>query len=122
MRVEMIPVLLGMLVIVVGGAVAADAWGDPERGPMRERRRRIRTAIDRLGEQMAGVGVLLLGAALISRDLWRFGAPTALIGTVLVVWGGIRNRDYIKERLFFRGVARRGTEQSIAEQPRLRIR
>ena len=47
MRLETIPILLGILVALAGALVMVDAWGDPERGPMRERRRRIRASIDR---------------------------------------------------------------------------
>jgi hypothetical protein len=51
---------------------------------------------------------------------------TVLIGTVLVLWGGVRNRHYIREMLLFRGAARRGSDSEApppSDQPaRLRIR
>jgi hypothetical protein len=123
MRLETIPIVLGVLVILVGGAVATDAWGDPERGPMRDRRRRIRASIDRLGEGMVGGGTVLLGAVLIGRDVWRFGTIVVLVGAILVIWGGIRNRDYIRESFLFRGAARRGLERPIKNAgKKLRIR
>ncbi len=122
MRVEGIPIIFGALVILIGGTVAADAWGNPERGPMRERRRRIRASIDHRGEQLVGIGTLLLGVALVGRDAWRFGTLTVLLGTVLIVWGGVRNRDYIKEIVLFRGAARRGFTEPTEKSKRVRIR
>lgn len=120
MHIETVPIILGILVALAGALVMGDAWGDPERGPggrLRERRRRVRAAIDQRGEQMAGVGILLLGVALIGRDRWRFGILTTLVGTVLVVWGGIRNRHYFREILLFRGAARRTTAAPPAPAP-----
>jgi hypothetical protein len=126
MRIELLPVLFGLVVALIGGAVIYDASGDPESGPLRDRRRRIRASIDRFGEQMVGLGTFLLGVALIGRDSWRFGTLIILSGTLLVVLGGFRNRRYIKEILTFRGAARRGigdpVEQSNEKPRRTRIR
>lgn len=109
MRIENIPVVLGILLAALGVGIAWDAWGAQYVTPMRERRRRTRAAIDTRGEGWVGVGAILLGAALVGRD-WRFETLTVLIGTVLVLLGGIRNRRYIREGLLFRGAARRRTE------------
>jgi len=121
-RIELVPVILGFLVLLLGVAVLWDAWGEHPMGPMRERRRRVRAAIDTHGEALVGFGTLLLGAALIGRD-WRFETLTVLAGTILVLWGGVRNREYIREMLFFRGAARRGLDQTAGTKPdRMRIR
>lgn len=121
MRVELVPIVLGILLALVGVAILWDAWGPEWIGPMRERRRRVRATIDALGEKLVGLGTIILGAALIGRD-WRWETLTILVGTVLVLWGGIRNRRYIREMLLFRGAARRGLEQPEEKPPRMRIR
>lgn len=121
MRLELVPVILGFIVLMLGAAILWDAWGEHPVGPLRERRRRTRATIDARGESLVGFGTLLLGAALIGRD-WRFETVTVLTGTALVLWGGLRNRDYIREMLLFRGPARRGLEERPEKQERLRIR
>lgn len=121
MRVELLPVVLGILLVVVGVAILWDAFGPEWVGPMRERRRRVRAVIDPLGEKLVGVGTMILGAALIGRD-WRWETLTVFLGTLLVVWGGIRNRRYIREMLLFRGAARRGLDRPEEKPPRMRIR
>lgn len=121
MRVEFIPVIVGLLVLLVGVGVLWDAWGEHPMGPVRERRRRARAIIDGRGESLVGLGMMLLGAALIGRD-WRFETLTVLTGTVLVVWGGLKNREYIREMLLFRGAARRGLPKDPPKSDRLRIR
>lgn len=113
MRLELVPVFLGFIVLVLGAAVLWDAWGEHPMGPMRERRRRTRATINARGESSVGFGMLLLGAALIGRD-WRFETITVLAGTLLVLWGGFENREYIREMLFFRGAARRGLGDATA--------
>lgn len=110
MRLEHLPILLGVLVGAIGFGLIADAWL-PERVLVpSERRRRRRAERDRRGEALVGVGTLCLAAALIGRDTWRYGTLAVLIGTVLLVAGGILNREYLREVLFFRGPARRAPE------------
>lgn len=126
MRIELLPLFLGILVALTGGVMILDGTGDPERGPMRERRRRIRASIDRRGEVMVGIGTFLLGIALVGRDSWRFGTLSVLVGTLLVIWGAIRNRHYFADFFFFRGAARRrrgeGERPTDTPDPPLRIR
>lgn len=121
MRLELIPVILGFLVLLLGVAVLWDAWGEHPGEPMRERRRRVRAPLSSHGESLVGFGTMLLGAALIGQD-WRFETVTVLAGTVLVLWGGVLNRGYIREMLFFRGAARRGLDDTTTKPDRLRIR
>ena len=107
MRVEYIPILAGVIVVLLGAAIMWDACGPQSIGPLRDRRRRTRTGIDIKGEFVAGVGIALLGAALIGRD-WRFETLTVLAGTVLVLAGAVRNQRHFRETFTFRGAARRG--------------
>ena len=106
MRVEYFPIVAGVLLALIGLAMAWDAKGPQVRGPIRDRRRRFRSPIDTTGELLAGFGILLLGAALIGRD-WRYETVTVLLGTALVLIGAFRNRRYFREVFFFRGAARR---------------
>lgn len=127
MRVEILPVIVGIIVMLLGLAFLWDAWGPELVDPMRERRRRVRASIDPAGEKLVGLGTVILGAALIGRD-WRGETLTILVGTALVVAGATRNRHFIRETLLFRGAARRGLQQELrqpeGEEPsrRLRIR
>ncbi|MEO6778608.1 MAG: hypothetical protein ABI194_04075, partial [Gemmatimonadaceae bacterium] len=120
-RVEDIPVVLGAVIAIIGVALMWDAWGPQTLGPMRERRRRVRASLDTPGELMAGLGVLLVGAALIGRE-WRFETVTVLVGTFFILVGALRNRKYFREVLLFRGSARRNTDISADKKPRNRIR
>ena len=121
MRAEYIPILIGAVVILVGGAIAWDAWGLQTVGPMRERRRRVRAEIDVKGELLAGIGIALLGGALIGQD-WRFETATVLIGTVCIIGGALRNRKYFREVFLFRGPARRNTQTPDKKTGKMRIR
>lgn len=125
MRIELVPVVLGMIVLLLAGGILADAWGSPERGPMRERRRRMRATIDRRGETLVGIGFVLVGAALVGRDHWRYETASVLLGTLLILLGAAFNRRYIREAILFRGPARRGLDETQPPEPappRLRIR
>ena len=129
MRLEHLPILLGILVGLVGAGLIGDAWLGDSVAVLRERRRRVRTEPHKLGEAIVGAGVLCMGAALVGRDAWRYGTVAVLLGTVLVLVGAILNRKYLGELLTFRGAARRsetGTTPPDASDPagtkRLRIR
>jgi hypothetical protein len=108
MRAELIPVLLGVVVGLVGLALLADARL-PDGGVivLRERRRRSRAERSRRGEGAIGTGTLCLAAALIGRDAWRFGVLSVIVGAVLLLAGAVMNRRYLAEVLSFRGPARR---------------
>ena len=121
MIVENIPVVLGVLVLLIGLAVMWDAWGPQSIGPMRDRRRRSRAGIDVRGELVAGIGIALLGGALIGRD-WRFETLTVLVGTVCVIAGALSNRKYFREVFLFRGSARRETDVPAKKPGNMRIR
>jgi hypothetical protein len=116
-----VPVLLGAVVILMGLGIIWDACGPQTVGPMRDRRRRARAAIDLKGELVAGVGIVLLGAALIGRD-WRFETVTVLAGAICIGIGALKNRKYFREVFTFRGAARRDEHPVQPKAGKLRIR
>ena len=108
MRLETIPLLLGVVVALLGIFLLADAWLPDDVFVAVERRRRARTERNRAGEAFLGFGVLCMAASLLGRDNWRF-APTAVVaGAVLMLIGIVLNRRFLREVLVFRGAARRG--------------
>ena len=108
MRLELLPLIFGVLVALGGLALIADAYLPDSTPRIEERRRRARTERDRTGEIMIGVGLVAIGAALLGRDAWRFGNLAILAGIACLAYGAVRNRRYLREVLTFRGAARRG--------------
>jgi hypothetical protein len=113
MPLELVPIVMGVIVALIGAALILDASLAERLHFHPERRRRERAKHDRLGEGLIGGGMLSVAAALIGRDVWRFGTVAILLGTVLLAAGAWLNRDFLKELLLFRGAARR-TDPSIA--------
>lgn len=124
MRLEYIPVVLGVLVLVMAAGLIFDAIHPDARRPFRERRRRQRAELDIPGEWLVGLGTACLGVSLIGNDVWRWTTVAVISGIVLIVIGAIMNRAYLREMLLFRGKARRSGEIEVpsAPHPRLRIR
>jgi len=121
-RVETIPLILGILVALIGVGLIADAWL-PERVLYRsERRRRARAERHLGGEAAIGFGVIAMAAALIGRDTWRFGTVSVIAGAVLLVIGAWLNRQYLRERISNRGALRRGAPKPDKPEGRTRIR
>jgi hypothetical protein len=108
MRMEQIPIILGVLVALMGLTIALDAWQAGGVAPLRERRRRTRAVPQKAGQTFVALGTLCMAAALIGRDTWRWGTIAVLAGSALLILGAIMNRVYLKEVLLFRGAARRG--------------
>ena len=108
MRLEHIPIVLGVLVCIVAAGLLYDAFRPDDLRPHRERRRRRRAVPHRAGEALVGAGTLCMGATLIGRDEWRWGTIVVFAGVALLVIGAVLNRVYLKEMLLFRGAARRG--------------
>ena len=117
MRLEHLPILLGILVGLVGAGLVGDAWLGDGVAVLRERRRRVRTEPHKGGEALVGAGVLCMAAALIGRDVWRFGTVAVILGAVLVIVGALLNRKYLAELLTFRGAARRGEAGTVPPVP-----
>ena len=112
MRLEQIPLFIGVIVAILGLGLVLDAQLPEGFTPSRERRRRERTERHRGGQTFVGVGIIAMAAALIGRDTWRFGTVSVLVGVLLVAVGGWLNRDYLREVMTFRGAARRGEKRT----------
>jgi hypothetical protein len=108
MRLEQLPILVGVLTALLGLTILLDAWQAGGVAPLRERRRRTRAVPHKAGQSLVALGTLCMAAALIGRDTWRWGTISVLAGIVLVLIGAALNRTYLKEVLLFRGAARRG--------------
>jgi hypothetical protein len=108
MRLEQLPILLGVLVALIGLTILLDAWQAGGVAPLRERRRRARATPQKAGQTFVAIGTLCMAAALMGRDTWRWGTISVLAGSVLLILGATMNRKYLKEVLLFRGAARRG--------------
>jgi len=108
MRLEQLPILIGVLIALLGLTILLDAWQAGGVAPLRERRRRARAVPNKAGQSLVALGTLCMAAALIGRDTWRWGTIAVLAGMTLLVFGAILNRTYLKEVLLFRGAARRG--------------
>jgi len=121
-RVETIPLILGILVALIGVGLIADAWL-PEKVLYRsERRRRARAERHLGGEAAIGFGVLCMAAALIGRDTWRFGTVAVIAGALLLVIGAWLNGQFLRERITNRGALRRGAPKPKPPEGKNRIR
>lgn len=128
MRLEQIPIVIGVLVCLIAAAIVYDAASPGTGRPFRERRRRQRAEINKPGEWLVALGTACIGASLIGREDWRWGTVAVITGGVFLILGGVLNRAFLKEMLFFRGAARRTEELEVPpvlkhdDEPRLRIR
>jgi hypothetical protein len=127
MRVELIPVLFGIIVGLAGLLLVADARLPDRSMHVSERRRRVRAERSRGGELLVGAGLLCMSAALIGRDHWRYGALVVIAGTLMLLVGAVMNFQYLRELFSFRGAARRlpegeGPPAGAPERPKGRHR
>jgi hypothetical protein len=109
-RLEILPVIVGALVALVGLALVADGWITDAPARVAERRRHARAERHRGGEIAIGVGLVCAGAALVGRDGWRYGTVAVLVAAALVTAGAVLNVRFLAERLANRGALRRGRE------------
>ena len=58
-------------------------------------------------EACIGVGVMCMAAAFIGRDTWVYSVVAVIAGTVLMLFGAIANRKYLKDAVGNRGALRR---------------
>lgn len=108
MRVETIPLIIGIIVALVGLAILADAWLPEDMSFGTDRRRQARTERSIGGEACLGLAVLCFAAAIIGRDTWRYGTVAVIAGSVLFVIGAFANRRFLRDRIVNRGALRRG--------------
>jgi len=107
MRIELVPLIIGVLVGLVGLGLVFDAWTPDEIIVRKERRRRPRIERSRGGESAIGFGVLCMGAAFLGRDTWRYSVVAVIAGTLLLLVGVIKNRRYLGQAITNRGALRR---------------
>jgi drug/metabolite transporter (DMT)-like permease len=106
-RVETIPLILGVLVAIVGLAILADAWLPETMAFGSERRRRLRTERSLAGEALIGLAALCEAAALIGRDTWPYETVAMMVAGGLFLVGIVLNRRYLRDRITNRGALRR---------------
>jgi hypothetical protein len=111
MRLELIPVIIGVLVGLLGLALVFDAWTPDEIIVKSERRRRARAERSRGGEAWIGLGIMAMAGAFIGRDTWRYTVVAAIAGTAMLLLGVLLNWRYFGERIGNRGALRRREEK-----------
>ena len=112
MRLEHLPIILGVLVALLGAGLVYDALTPDGTAVGVERRRRPRAPRHPRGELLVGLGVLAIAAALIGRDEWRYGTLAVLAGVLLLSAGALLNRHYLRELFSHRGALSR-TEEGV---------
>ena len=108
MRVETIPLIIGVIVALIGLAILADAWLPEEMLHRGERRRQTRTERSIGGEASIGLAILCFAAAIVGRDTWPYTTVAVIAGAVLFFFGVIANRKFLRDRIVNRGALRRG--------------
>jgi|SRR6185503_21031925 len=111
MRLEMLPLILGGLLGLIGFLLIVDAWA-PDSVVPQERRRRQRRERNRFGEALVGLGVLAMAAAFVGRDTWRYSTLTVIAGALLLLLGAAKNAPYIRAAFV------RGDKPKLAEGSR----
>ncbi|MGI8842795.1 MAG: hypothetical protein ACR2HZ_03775 [Gemmatimonadaceae bacterium] len=98
MRAEVIlPVLLGLVAVVIGGVLLLDAIVPDGSFVPEERRRGDRPPRSQLGEGLLGAAIVLLGASLIGRDSWPYTTLSVLLAVALGGAGVAMNWRYLRE-------------------------
>jgi uncharacterized membrane protein len=73
-----------------------------------ERRRNERTERSIGGEACIGLAILCFAAAIVGRDTWPYTTVAVIAGAVLLLFGVIGNRKFLRDRIVNRGALRRG--------------
>src|SRR3954471_6025246 len=107
MSLELIPVIFGALLGLLGLGLLFDAWTPDEIIVKRERRRHARIERSRGGETWIALGVLGMAAAFIGRDTWRYSVIAVIAGAAFMLLGVVMNWRYLGSRVSNRGALRR---------------
>jgi hypothetical protein len=107
MRIEILPLIAAVIAGLIGLGLVFDAWTPDEIIVKHERRRGRRVERDRGGEGAIGFGVLCMAAAFAGRDTWRYSVVAVIAGTLLVLYGAVRNYHYFGAGVSNRGALRR---------------
>ncbi|MDB4874709.1 MAG: hypothetical protein JWM41_1155 [Gemmatimonadetes bacterium] len=122
MRIEIVPLILGGVLALIGLGLIFDAWTPDEIIVKRERRRRPRIERQRGGEAAIGLGVLCMAAAFIGRDTWRYSVVTVIAGSVFMLYGVVRNARFLGQSISNRGALRRRPEAERAASDKANLR
>jgi len=114
MRIEIVPLIIGGLLALIGLGLIFDAWTPDDVIVKRERRRRPRIERRRGGEAAIGFGVLCMAAAFFGRDTWKYSVVAVIAGAVFMLFGVIANFQYLGATVSNRGALRRRSETEIA--------
>ncbi|MEP6690231.1 MAG: hypothetical protein ABJD07_03685 [Gemmatimonadaceae bacterium] len=117
MSLEMLPVLFGALIALVGLTLLLDASIPDRASRVAERRKRERPERHRLGEAALGLGILGTGAALIGRDTWRYTNIALILALVMFVVGMALNYKYLRGRYFGPTHIHTGTRRAADREP-----
>lgn len=96
MRLEHIPLVLGLLFVVAAVALVADALLREQPLMVTDRRKRSRAPRHRGGQVAIGLGTVFVAAALFGRDGWRYGTVAVLLAVVAFAVGVWLNWGYVK--------------------------
>lgn len=110
MRIETLPLILGVLLALAGLLLAADAWIPDGTIIPPERRRRERAERNTTGEGLIAIGMLAEAAAIIGRDTWKYSTVAVIVGVIALGIGSFLNLNFLREYIFYRGRARRAPE------------
>lgn len=121
MRLEHLPLVLGLLTGLLGLALVLDALIADGTFVSHERRKRQRPERHRHGELVLGIGVLLLSAALIGRDTWRYTNLAILLALILFAGGVMLNYKYVRG-LMFGPVAGRHLKRRESDKNKRKVR
>ncbi len=117
MTLELLPVIIGALIALVGATILFDALVPDRDTRVAERRRRERPERHRVGEALLGAGIVATGVALIGRDTWRYTNVTLIAAVVLFVAGIALNIKYLRGRLFGPTHVHTGTRRAVDREP-----
>ena len=115
MRIELLPVLLGLAAVGLGVALIVDAVTPDGTFIRVERRRGDRPHRNCLGEALLGAAIVLLGASLLGRDSWPYTTLSVLLAVALGAAGVALNWHYLRAMAV--APERRSGESSVSTPP-----